>query len=67
MQGPASTADELLQIHEAGLAATSGRNQKVEFRLCYLKFSLAHVATVLGEARIGVPKPELGNARPKPT
>ena len=57
LQGAATPADELLPIHEAGLAATAGGDQKVPFRLRHLKLALSPLATVLRETGIGLQTP----------
>ena len=57
LQRPPPPADERLQIHEAGLAATARGNQEVQFRLCDGKLALSHVAAVLREARVGLQTP----------
>ena len=57
LRGAATPADELLPIHEAGLAATAGGDQKVPFRLRHLKLALPHLAAVLREAGVGFQTP----------
>ena len=53
LPGAATPADALLPIQAAGLAATAGRNQKVELRLRHWKLALRPLATVLREAGVG--------------
>ena len=43
--------------HKAGLAAATGRDQKVEFGLGHWKLALSHLAAVFGEARGGFQAP----------